>query len=104
MLTALPVAIIDGGASLVANGGAATIAAQGRLNSLTFFWATYGTGTWHAENVRGRFSTFSVPSITANDNSADISAAGNGGRLVFYWAVNGSNTWHPETVAGPGSV
>jgi hypothetical protein len=92
------------GASLAANDGAATIAAQGTHDYLTFFWAAYGTGTWHASSVAGTSSTFSVPSLSANDNSANISAAGPGGRLMFYWNANGNPAWHPETVAGAGSV
>jgi len=86
------------------NNGGANIAAVSPKGYLRFYWAIYGTGTWHPETVAGEGTIISAPSITANGNAANISAVGAGDQLNFYWAVNGTPTWNAETVAGFGSV
>jgi len=73
-------------------------------NRLRFYWAFNNTGTWHAEKVAGRGTTFSAPSIAVTSAGANIAAVGASDSLKFYWVLTGTGTWHAETVAGPGSV
>ena len=79
------------------------IAAEGVNNSLDFYWAANGSGTWHPEQV-AESAADSPPSMTPDGSDANIAAAGAKGSLDFYWATSGNATWNPEQVAPPGTV
>jgi len=63
-----------------------------------------GSTTWHREQIAGKNTTYSAPSMTTDGNSVNIAAVGASSSLRFFWAVNGTDTWHPETVAPRGSM
>src|ERR1700691_3011960 len=90
--------------SMILNGTDVDIAVQPSNDSLMFYWAEIGTGTWHAETVAGPRTTFSAPSMILDGNAVNIAILGPDDDLLFYWKTNGTGTWHPETIAGTDSA
>ena len=58
------------------------IAAQGLDNNLMFYWQTFGTHTWNAEQVAGPQTTFSLPSVAQVGDSVVIAAVGPDNSLI----------------------
>jgi len=96
----------DPGPSMILNGTTIDIAAMGPANTLDFYWAGIGTGSWNPETVTGTDTDFSAPSILLSSTSAyvEVTAAGLNNSLMLYLKVIGSGGWSSETVAPACSV
>ena len=67
---------------------------------LYYHWQTNGTKPWHKEQVAGRGTTYSAPSVIDNSVGTIIAAEGPHHSLRFYWQYFGHVGWHAEVVAG----
>lgn len=76
------------------------IAAEGPHNTLYFYWQTNSRKPWHKEEVAGRGTTYSAPSLIDNAAGVIIAAEGPHHSLRFYWQDSGKSRWHAEVVAG----
>ena len=63
---------------MILDGNAVKIAIQGPDNTLMYYSATIGTGTWSFEIVAGAGTTGFTPSMILNGNAVNITAEGLG--------------------------
>ena len=71
---------------------------------LKFYSQTVGTTQWNPQQVAGRGTTFSSPSIACVGDSTAIAAQGPNNSLEVYFQTIGTSPWNPQQVAGPGST